>query len=104
MSKSPTVIHQYGRPHRAKLLNGDIVERRDEIYVPSHHQTMPCLDYDNHFVYSYQQIGSTLMCTCGSPAAAFGYSAYKKYCSYMGAQVIGCVHHLQTGKHGDGSS
>ena len=60
--------------------------------------------YDNHFVYYYHQIGSTLMCTCGSPAAAFGYSAYKQYCSYQGERTIGCIAHLQQGRHADNST
>ena len=100
----PEVIHQYGRPYKAVLQNGDVVERQDTIYVPSYKAIYPTLDYDNHFVYYYHQMGSTLKCTCGSPAAAFGYDAYKKYCSYMGERVLGCVAHLQTGKHADGST
>ena len=105
MSRAPKVIHNYGRPVRAKLLNGDIIERQDHIYVPSYNLVLPALDYDNHFVYyDGTHIGSTLMCTCGGVSASFGYEAYKKYCSYMGAQVLGCVTHLQTGRHADGST
>lgn len=105
MSKAPVVIHQFGRPMKAKLPNGDIVERQDAIYVPSYGAVYPCLDYDQHFVYyDGKNIGSTLRCTCGGTAAAFGYSAYKKYCSYMGEKVIGCVTHLQTGRHDDNST
>ena len=104
MPKAPVIIHQYGRPEKARLPNGDVVERQEFIYVPSYREVYPCLEYDNHFVYYKKQIGSTLMCTCGSQAAAFGYAAYKKYCSYMGEKVLGCITHLQTGRHGDGSS
>ena len=104
MPKAPVVIHQFGRPVKAKLLNGDIVERQEAIYVPSHRETIPCLEYDNHFIYyNGKQRGSTLMCTCGAPAAAFGYEAYRRYCSYMGERVLGCINHLQYGKHADGS-
>jgi len=104
-TRAPSVIHQFGRPVKAKLLDGRIVERQDEIYVPSHHAIYPCLDYDQHFVYyDGNALGSTLRCTCGGTAAAFGYQAYKKYCSYMGEKVIGCVTHLQTGRHDDESS
>ena len=103
MPKAPIVIHQYGRPVRARLPNGDVVERQD--MVLSNGILYPALDYDNHFVYRYgKNIGSVLRCTCGSDAAEFGYSAYKKYCSYMGEKVIGCIMHLQTGCHGDGST
>lgn len=98
------IIHQYGRPVKARMLNGDVIERQDSL--PYDGQVLPCLDYDNHFIYhtNYRVIGSTLMCTCGSPAGAFGYDAYKKYCSYIGFQVLGCISHLQTGRHGDGST
>lgn len=105
MAKAPTVIHQLGRPVRARLSNGDVIEREDAIYVPTYRAIYPTLDYDNHFVYyDAHHIGSTLMCTCGSAAAAFGYAAYKKYCSYMGEKTLGCIQHLQTGKHADGST
>lgn len=105
MSKAPTVIHQYGRPVKAKLPNGDIIERQDKIYVPSYHAVFPCLDYDSHFVYYYgKTLGTTMFCTCGSGSGIFGYRAYKKYCSYIGENVIGCIHHLQYGKHADGST
>lgn len=105
MSRAPKVIHQYGRPMKARTLNGDIIERQDKIYVPSYRAVFPTLEYDNHFVYyDPHHIGSTLMCTCGSPAAAFGYEAYSRYCSYMGEKVIGCVEHLQHERHADGST
>src|SRR3972149_7656840 len=103
MPKAPVVIHQYGAPMKARLSNGDLVERQDSIYVPTYKAVFPCLEYDNHFIYYKHQMGSTLMCTCGSPAAAFGYEAYKRYCSYIAEKVLGCVAHLQGGKHGDGS-
>ena len=103
MPRVSQVIHQYGRPTKAKLLNGDMVERQEKIYIPSYQSVFPTLDYDTHFVYYIKQMGSTLMCTCGSPAAVFSYDAYEKYCSYMGEKVIGCISHLQNGVHGDGS-
>ena len=53
--------------------------------------------------YNGKQIGSTLMCTCGSQAAAFGYDAYKQYSSWMGERVLGCIMHFQQGHHADGS-
>jgi len=105
VTKAPTVIHQLGRPVRARTLSGDIIERPDKIFVPSYQAVFPVLDYDNHFIYyDPTHMGSTLMCTCGSAAAAFGYDAYKKYCSYMGERVLGCIQHLQTGGHADGST
>ena len=105
MPKAPVVIHQYGRQKRARMPNGDVVEREDRIYVRSYKTSFPTLEYDNHFIYYDEtHIGSTIMCTCGSSGAAFAYDAYKKYCSYQGERVLGCVHHLQYGNHADGST
>lgn len=104
MSRAPAVIHHYGKPMEARMPNGDKIVRQDAIFVQSRGQLLPCLEYDNHFVYETDKIGSSLMCTCGSAAAAFGYRAYSKYCSYMGENVIGCIQHLQTGRHADGST
>lgn len=105
MPKAPVVIHNYGRPMKARLHNGDLVERQDRIVVPSHRASYPCVEYDNHFIYRQTStIGSSLMCTCGSAAGTFGYDAYKKYMSYAGEFVLGCIHHLEYGKHADGST
>jgi hypothetical protein len=104
MPRTLTIIHQYGRPKIAKDINGDIIHRQDSIYVPSYKQSFPVLDYDNHFVYATRNIGSSLMCTCGSPAVVVGYRAYKQYESYKGMNVIACLSHINTGKHADGSS
>lgn len=105
MNKAPTIIHQFGRPKKAKLLNGRWVDRPEHIFVPSYHDVFPTLDYDNHFVYyDGEHIGSTLMCTCGSAAIVVGYEAYRMYASYMGHNVIACMMHTQQGKHADGST
>ena len=80
MPKAPVVIHQYGRPVRAKLPNGTVVERQDAIYVSSYREVFKCLDYDTHFLYyDGNHIGSTLMCTCGSHAGVIGYNGYKRF-------------------------
>jgi len=104
MRKAPSVIHQYGRPMLAKDVTGHIIHREDKIFVPAYGEWFNTLDYDNHFVYLSRQIGSALMCTCGSSAAAVGYQEYKKYCSYKGQRVIACLAHLNDGKHADGST
>lgn len=105
MPRAPVVIKQYGEPVKARLPNGDVVERKERIVVPSHGASYPTIHYDNHFVYRQTSyIGSSLLCTCGSAAGTFGYDAYAKYMSYAGEFVLGCVHHLQYGKHADGST
>ena len=36
MPRMSQVIHQYGRPMKARLNNGDVVEREERIYVPTY--------------------------------------------------------------------
>jgi len=103
MPKAPVVIHQYGRPVKARDVDGREIVREDKIFFNRH--WIPCLEYDNHFVYKTDKIGSaTLMCSCGSAAGVVGYRAYKRFASYMGTEVVACLHHINTGRHGDGSS
>jgi len=103
MHKAPVVIHQYGRPVRATDVDGRTIEREDSIFF--NRNWCPTLEYDNHFVYKTDKMGSpTLMCTCGSPAGVVGYRAYMKYSSYIGNEVVACLQQINTGRHGDGSS
>ena len=104
MAKAPTIIHQYGRPYKARTLSGKWVERQDQIYVPSHREVFPVLEYDNHFIYyDGDHIGSTLLCTCGSQAGVIGYEGYKEFASYQGQNVIACMHYTDKKCHADGS-
>lgn len=104
MPRAPKVIHQYGRPYKAKTLSGKWVERQDQIYVPSHREVYPVLDYDTHFIYrDGENLGSTLLCTCGSPAGVIGYEGYKRFASYRGMNVIACIYYTNHGHHADGS-
>lgn len=100
------VIKHFGRPNEATLPDGTIVRREEKIFVPTQQEWYETLDYDNHFVYYRKVLGTTMMCTCGSIAAVFGYDAYQKFASrYKGTFVVGCVAHLQSGgRHSDGSS
>ena len=104
MNRAPVVIHQYGRPVKARDVDGQEIFREDHIYVRAYHQWFNVLEYDNHFVYRTEKMGAALLCTCGSPAAAVGYQEYMKYSSFKGNQVIACIHHLNTGHHSDGST
>jgi len=104
MPKAPVVIHQHGRPMKAKDVDGRTIEREDRIYLPLYKQWFNVLEYDSHFVYVTDKIGSaSLMCTCGSAAAAVGYSSYKQYSSFKGIQAIACLHYTSYGTHADGS-
>jgi len=104
VSITPKIIHQYGRPVKARDVDGREIYREDRIWVPAHKQWFNVMDYDNHFVYGTKKIGAALMCTCGSPAAAVGYDHYKQYCSFKGMQVIACLAHTNDGRHADGST
>jgi hypothetical protein len=107
MTRVSQVIHQYGRPVNAKTLEGTWVERPEKIYIQSYQAIFPCLDYDSHFVYedptTTRKYGSTLLCTCGSPAVVVGYDGYMKFASYQGEKVVACLHYTQNECHADGS-
>lgn len=97
------VIRSHGRPMEAVDWNGEKIYRMERIYVKSHNQWYFTQDYDTHFIYKKTTgYGSSLMCTCGSPAGAFDYSAYKNYASNRG-QVLCCIFYIQNGHHADGS-
>ena len=98
------VIHQFGRPYKAIDVDGRTIERQDEIFF--NRQMYATMDYDNHFVYKTDKIGSaTLMCTCGAPAGVIGHREYKKYTSkYYGEGMIACLHYTSYGRHSDGST
>jgi hypothetical protein len=99
-----TVIKHYGRPKEAIDLNGQRIERKDVIYVKTHKTWYPTLDYDNHFVYMSNRVGSTMMCTCGSAAGVIDYHLYKKYQSRYEGPIIACLFQIQSGHHADGST
>ena len=105
MRKAPAVIHQYGRPTKAIDVDGHEIHKESEIYMDLYKQKFPVLDYDNHFVYRTDKVGSaSIMCTCGSFAGVVGYRAYKQFSSYIGPEVVACIQHINTGYHSDGST
>ena len=103
MTKGINVIKHYGRPMEAISLSGERIYREDRIFVSSHQTWYETMPYDNHFVYHTKRIGTSLLCTCGSPAIVVDYGTYKKYSSYRG-QLIVCQTQIQTGKHADRST
>lgn len=103
MPKAPVVIHQYGRPTKARDVDGHTIQKEDKIFFNK--RWYPVLDYDNHFIYTTDKVGSaSIMCTCGGFAGVVGYRAYKRFSSYVGPDVVACIQHINTGRHGDGSS
>lgn len=101
----PSIIRNHNDPNHAITLGGIRVERKTEIYLPSHHANLPVLQTSMHFCYrdDSQPRGSTLFCTCGSMGITVGYEAYRHLNSFIGNEVIACHHFIQTGVHADGS-
>lgn len=103
----PKIIRNHNDPNSAVTLNGRRVERLKEIYLPSeaYRRALPVLQTSMHFCFRDPDVarGTTLFCTCGSPAIIIGYDAYKKHSSYLGNEVISCHSFIQYGVHSDGS-
>ena len=101
----PQIIKHFNSPKEAITLGGKSVHREKMIFLPSHRQWFPVLQTDLHFCFrdASHARGTTLFCTCGSPAIIIGYEAYQKYQSYIGNEVIACHHFIQFGVHSDGS-
>jgi len=89
---------------KAYLEDGVTVYRQDYINIDGIGR-VKCSPMDNHFVFRhlFKDRGWSLWCTCGSPAAVHGYSAYARDASAQG-QMLLCMHHATYNKHGDGSS
>jgi hypothetical protein len=99
------VIRNTGDPNNAKTLNGKPVRREKELWLPSYNSFIPVLQTSMHFCYHDPSVprGTTLFCTCGSPAIVVGYEAYRDLQSYMGNEVIVCHHYIQYKVHSDNS-
>lgn len=101
---SPKVIRVYGRAKIA-YLDGERIERAEEVFVPTEKAWFYTIDTDNHFVYRQtRKAGSSLMCTCGGTAGIFQYDAYMQFSSVNRGRIIACITHMNTGRHADGSS
>lgn len=99
------VIRIYGKAKVARV-DGEVVERQDAIFIPSHRQWYRTVEEDpTHFsYYNRRKLGSTMMCTCGSPAAVYTFDVYKRFTSVNRGQIIACIHYMENGKHADGVS
>lgn len=97
------IIKFMGRAKRANL-NGELIEREDTIFVPSEKSWFRTIETYDHFVYRRKKgtFGSTLMCSCGSPAGIFNYDAYSQFQSENMGRLVCCIIHMQSGRHSDG--
>lgn len=100
-----TVVKVLGRAHRANV-DGETVERMEDIFVPSEPGVFKQMDTHNHFCYrrGKGKNGATLMCSCGFYAGIFNYEAYRKYYDHPRGRLLCCVHLIQYGTHADGST
>lgn len=105
MPRPNKIIRNHNDPRHAVTLWGKDVYREKELYIPTHHAVIQVLQTSMHFCFrdASQPRGSTLFCTCGSPAGIFGYEAYRKLNAFIGTEVIACVNYIQQGVHADGS-
>ena len=102
----PNVIRNTGDPKNTITVDGVPVHRENMIFLSTYNQWFAVLNTSLHFCYKDPVIRtgkSTLFCTCGSPAAVFGYTAYRRWNSYIGNEVVACIELIQQGKHADGS-
>ena len=101
---SPRVIHVHGRA-KVAYLQGERIEREEQIFVKSEGGWFQTIDTDNHFVYRQtKRFGSSLMCTCGGSAGIFQYDAYRQFSSVNRGRLVACITHMNTKRHADGSS
>lgn len=100
----PKVIRVYGKA-KVAYVKGERVERQSQIFVPSYHEWYRTIEEDDlHFCYyNKRELGSTMMCTCGSTAGIYRFDVYRRFTSINRGQVIACTHYMETGIHADGS-
>jgi len=105
MPRPNNLIRSHNDPKNAITLGGQHVHREDRIFLPSHNSNLPVLQTSMHFCFRDASVprGTTLFCTCGSPAIVVGFEGYKKYQSFIGNEVIACHYFIQYGVHSDGS-
>lgn len=103
--ETPKVIRIYGKA-RVAYVFGEKVERQNEIYVPSYRTWYRTVEEDpTHFsYYNKKRVGSTMMCTCGSPSAIYNPDVYMRFTSVNRGQIVACIHYMEHGKHADGVS
>jgi len=98
------VVRNLGRRTEARGVDGDLVQRKDVIFMKTYNANIPVMNTDNHFVYQTRRLGSSTKCTCGADAVIMGYEAYNKYHSeFIGNEVLMCYKFFQFGFHADGS-
>lgn len=98
----PKVVRQVGDKNTAILEDGTKVHRQEKIFLPTRGMEVPCVPYDNHFVFRDPRnvTGWLLVCSCGSPAFIIMASQYKQWVS-PGGEMIACYVYTMAGHHAD---
>lgn len=100
-------IRRHDDANHAITVDGTWISRSREMYLPSHKRAYPCLPTSLHFVFREPNMegrrGSTIYCTCGSTAAVFDRTAYRRWTETNYGEVIACLHLIQNGVHADGA-
>ncbi len=116
------IIRRRSSPNSAITHDGKEVRREEKVFYAEYDDEgytisgrfIGCCPYDNHFVFIdpvWKQVKGRWFaaCTCGSTAVIVGYNAYRRDASpntdsTTPGEMLVCYHHVQTGKHADGSS
>lgn len=112
--KKIKVIRHAGDLNKIILEDGVVVTRSELVYAGQDIGMVRAAPYDNHFIFRHvfkkngMPYGWAIWCTCGSPAAAVNYDAYKNDASNQGTMLV-CLFHAgqvtgEAGHHADGSS
>lgn len=100
------IVRHVGDANSGRSPLGFEVHRTESIFVPEYRRFIPCIPYDNHFIYEipkkYKNTPA-FMCSCGSMAVIAGLKSYENDASPSGLVLI-CYQHSNFGKHADGSS
>lgn len=107
-NKAPKVIRHAGDLTKV-IWRNKTFHKQNAIFIPNM-GLIKCIDYGNHFIFrDTRELGSQLFCTCGSPAVALNYDAYKYGQSSNDGALLACMVHAgmvdgNPGRHADGSS
>jgi hypothetical protein len=101
--KKPTpfsIIRHRGIQNRGQLPDGTWVYGMDKIFVEEWGGFVSVAPYDSHFIYKMPDsiLGSTYVCSCGSPSIVVGLSGYVHDASPQGKLFV-CMEHSNTGRH-----
>lgn len=104
------IVRVVGTPNHVELTlkSGRVIRvNRDpsnQLFIPEYGAFVPAAPDDLHFIFETPKeiVGSSYMCSCGSPAVIVGSNAYNMFGSPEGMMFV-CQHYLDFARHSDGS-